>query len=91
MAADSLLMRELDGWTAKGGAEGLMCAVGPNGLGIALKVEDGSMRAIRPALAEFLLRLGLETGELGGRGPRRAEGSVLDLERDPEPVRACRA
>jgi L-asparaginase II len=34
MAADTLLMRELEGWTAKGGAEGLMCAVGPSGLGI---------------------------------------------------------
>ena len=31
MAADSLLMRELDGWTAKGGAEGLLCACGPDG------------------------------------------------------------
>jgi L-asparaginase II len=65
IAADSLLMRELEGWTAKGGAEGLFCAVGPGGLGIALKVEDGNMRAIRPALAAFLGRLGLETGELG--------------------------
>ncbi len=65
MAADSLLMRELEGWTAKGGAEGLLCAAGPDGLGIALKVEDGSMRAMRPALAELLRRLGLETGELG--------------------------
>ena len=64
-AADSMLMRELDGWTAKGGAEGLLCAAGPEGLGIALKVEDGSMRAMRPALAELLRRLGLETGELG--------------------------
>jgi len=65
MAADTLLMRELEGWTAKGGAEGLMCAAGPAGLGIALKVEDGSMRAMRPALAELLRRLGIETGELG--------------------------
>ena len=65
MAADSLLMRELEGWTAKGGAEGLLCAAGPGGLGVALKVEDGSMRAMRPALAELLRRLGLETGELG--------------------------
>jgi L-asparaginase II len=65
MAADSLLMRELEGWTAKGGAEGLLCACGPGGVGVALKVEDGSMRAIRPALAELLGRLGHETGELG--------------------------
>jgi L-asparaginase len=65
MAADSLLMRELEGWTAKGGAEGLLCASGPGGLGIALKVEDGNMRAVRPALAELLRRLGFETRELG--------------------------
>jgi L-asparaginase II len=65
MAADSLLMRELEGWTAKGGAEGLLCACGPGGIGIALKVEDGNMRAVRPALAEVLGRLGYETGELG--------------------------
>jgi L-asparaginase II len=65
MAADSLLMHELEGWTAKGGAEGLLCACGGAGLGLALKVEDGNMRAIRPALAELLRRLGVETGELG--------------------------
>ena len=64
-AADSVLMRELDGFAAKGGAEGLMCASGPDGLGIALKVVDGSTRAVRSALAELLRRLGFETGELG--------------------------
>ncbi|HWL32247.1 MAG TPA: asparaginase [Gaiellaceae bacterium] len=77
MAADSLLMRELEGWTAKGGAEGLLCAVGPDGLGIALKVEDGSMRAIRPALAEFLRRLGLETGELGVQPLENSRGELV--------------
>ena len=87
MAADTLLMRELEGWTAKGGAEGLLCAVGPGGLGIALKVEDGSMRAIRPALAEFLRRLGFETGELGiepvenSRGERRRRGGPRAVNR----------
>src|SRR5215210_841735 len=65
IAADSLLMRELHGWTAKGGAEGLLCACGPDGVGIALKVEDGNMRAMRPALAELLRRLGLDAGDLG--------------------------
>ena len=77
VAADSLLMRELEGWTAKGGAEGLMCAVGPDGLGIALKVEDGSMRAMRPALAEFLRRLGLETGELGEEPLENSRGELV--------------
>ena len=70
-------MRELEGWTAKGGAEGLLCAGGPDGLGIALKVEDGSMRAIRPALAELLRRLGYETGELGVEPVENSRGELV--------------
>jgi L-asparaginase II len=58
--ADTELMRAVPGWIAKGGAEGLMCAAGPDGLGVALKIEDGSNRAIRPALHAFLGRLGLK-------------------------------
>jgi L-asparaginase II len=77
MAADSLLMRELEGWTAKGGAEGLLCACGPGGLGIALKVEDGNMRAMRPALAELLRRLGFETGELGVEPVENSRGELV--------------
>ena len=76
-AADTLLMRELEGWTAKGGAEGLLCAAGPGGLGIALKVEDGNMRAMRPALAELLRRLGFETGELGIEPVENSLGEVV--------------
>jgi L-asparaginase II len=64
LAADGLLMRLLPGWAAKGGAEGVLCACSPDGLGLALKVEDGAMRAIRPALAEVLRRLGHDPGEL---------------------------
>jgi L-asparaginase II len=52
-------MRALPGWIAKGGAEGLMCASG-EGLGVALKAEDGAARALRPALSAFLGRLGHE-------------------------------
>ena len=77
IAADSLLMRELEGWTAKGGAEGLLCACGPGGVGLALKVEDGNMRAIRPALAEVLGRLGHETGELGIEPVENSLGEVV--------------
>jgi L-asparaginase II len=77
LAADSLLMRELEGWTAKGGAEGLLGACGPGGLGIALKVEDGSMRAMRPALAELLRRLGFESGELGIEPLENSRGEVV--------------
>ena len=63
-APDSRLMRLLPGWIAKGGAEGLLCAAGPDGTGVALKVEDGSGRAVGPALAAFLGLLGHRLGEL---------------------------
>ncbi len=65
ISADAAFVRAFPGWAAKGGAEGLFCAGSPDGLGIALKVEDGAFRAIRPALATFLERLGLDSGELG--------------------------
>ena len=65
VAADAMLVRELDGWAAKGGAEGLFCACSSDGLGVALKVEDGAFRGIRPALAAFLGRLGFATGDFG--------------------------
>ena len=40
---------------AKGGAEGLGCvALGEQGLGIALRVEDGAYRAVEPALIDVL-------------------------------------
>jgi L-asparaginase len=55
---DTVAMQQLAGWTAKGGAEGLLCACGPGGLGVALKVADGSSRAVAPALSSFLAELG---------------------------------
>jgi L-asparaginase len=77
VAADTLLMQELEGWTAKGGAEGLLCAAGADGLGVALKVEDGAMRAMRPALAELLRRLGFETGDLGEQPLLNSRGELV--------------
>lgn len=59
-ATDTTLMRMLPGWIAKGGAEGLIAAASPDGLGVALEVEDGNSRALRPALAAFTQRLGLD-------------------------------
>ncbi|HKI91520.1 MAG TPA: asparaginase [Gaiellaceae bacterium] len=58
--ADFQLMRAAPGWIAKGGAEGLLCAAGPDGTGVALKCEDGAARPQPPALAVFLGRLGLD-------------------------------
>jgi L-asparaginase II len=66
---DTGLMRALTGWIAKGGAEGLLCAAGPDGLGVALKAEDGSHRPTRPALHAFFGRLGLELPDEFARVP----------------------
>jgi L-asparaginase II len=65
--ADYLLMRDAPGWLGKGGAEGLLCAAGPDGTGVALKTEDGTSRAHAPALAAFLARLGFELPNLAAR------------------------
>jgi L-asparaginase II len=55
-ADDTDLMRSMPGWLAKRGAEGLFCAASADGRGVALKVEDGASRALRPAIA-FVLGL----------------------------------
>jgi hypothetical protein len=44
----------MPGWIAKGGAEGVLCAASPEGVGVALKVEDGAGRGRRPALAKLV-------------------------------------
>jgi L-asparaginase II len=81
-ATDTRLMRALDGWIAKGGAEGLLCAAGPDGVGVAVKAEDGSMRATAPAAAALLAELGHDVGELAtvpvlnSRGERVGEVAV---------------
>jgi L-asparaginase II len=62
--ADFFLMRAAPGWLAKGGAEGLLCAAGPDGIGVALKSEDGASRGHCPALAAFLRQLGVDLPEL---------------------------
>ena len=85
LAADSILMRSLPGWAAKGGAEGLLCAVSADGVAFALKVEDGSQRALRPAVAVFLRRARLRprrarcrpAGEQSRRGRRRDRVRVV--------------
>jgi L-asparaginase II len=64
---DYFLMREAPGWIAKGGAEGLLCAAGPDGIGVALKTEDGSSRPHAPALAALLARLGIDLPDFAAR------------------------
>jgi L-asparaginase II len=75
---DFELMRTIAGALAKGGAEGLLCAA-VDGVGVALKCEDGASRPLGPALAAFLAPLGhalpaLEaTPVTNSRGDRVAE------------------
>jgi L-asparaginase len=79
-APDTELMRLGDGWVAKGGAEGLLCAA-RDGLGLALKCEDGSSRPLAAALAVFLGRLGLSSGELGDAPIANSRGEVVGASR----------
>jgi L-asparaginase II len=81
ISADVTFARAVEGWFAKGGAEGLFCAGSPDGLGVALKVEDGAYRAFRPALAAFLRRLGIDTGELGIVRVENSRGETVGVVR----------
>jgi L-asparaginase II len=75
--ADYLLMRDAPAWVAKGGAEGLLCAAGPDGIGVALKTEDGASRAHTPALEAFLGRLGTYLPELATRPVLNTRGEQV--------------
>jgi L-asparaginase II len=76
-AADTELMRSFPGWIAKAGAEGVVCAASPEGLGVAVKVEDGSGRAVRSGLAAFVGRLGLDTVELATVPLDNSRGEIV--------------
>jgi L-asparaginase II len=74
---DTNLMQAFPGWIAKGGAEGLLCAAAPGGLGLTLKVEDGSTRALRPALGSFLMSLELDASGFGPVPIRNSRNEVV--------------
>jgi L-asparaginase II len=75
--ADYHLMRAAAGWFAKGGAEGLLCAGGPKGLGIALKSEDGAARPLGPALAAFLEPFGVALPDLAATPVTNSRGELV--------------
>ena len=55
---DTVVMRSVPGAVAKGGAEALRAIALPDqGLGVAVRVEDGAFRAVDPAAADVLLQL----------------------------------
>jgi L-asparaginase II len=74
---DTNLMQAFPGWIAKGGAEALICAAAPDGLSLALKVEDGAQRALRPALGSFLGSLGLDASRFGPTPVRNSRDEVV--------------
>ena len=51
---DTVLMQLRPGFVAKRGAEALFCVLTPDGRALAVKVDDGAMRAVRPALGAIL-------------------------------------
>lgn len=81
VAADAVLIQTLDGWVAKGGAEGLFCAASADGLAIALKVSDGAFRAIQPALAHLLGLLGLDVPALATVDVENSRGDRVGVVR----------
>jgi L-asparaginase II len=73
-ADDTVLMAAIAGLLAKGGAEGVLAVAVPGRAAIAIKIEDGAMRARTPVLLEELRRLGVGVPErtelvLGGGKP----------------------
>jgi L-asparaginase II len=76
-ALDTNLVQSMPGWIAKGGAEALLCAASADGLGLALKVEDGTSRALRPALGTFLAGLGLDGSAFGPAPIRNSRNEVV--------------
>jgi L-asparaginase II len=57
---DTLLMRALPGVVSKAGAEGVhVTGIPERGIGIAVKIEDGTRRALGPAVTATLEALGL--------------------------------
>ena len=76
-ATDTVLMQTIPGAVAKGGAEGLMCGVLPDGTGFALKSVDGNQRPLRAALAVFLGPLGAEIPDFVTTPVTNSRGDVV--------------
>ena len=73
---DTAVMRGTD-LIAKSGAEGVFAAGSPDGWGLALKISDGTRRAVRPAALAALALRGVEV-------PQTSEfRSVRDLHGAP--------
>jgi L-asparaginase II len=61
---DTVLMGAVPGLLAKGGAEGVVAVAVPGAGAVAIKIEDGAMRARTPVLLSALRRLGVTAPQL---------------------------
>ncbi|GAA2623413.1 asparaginase [Streptomyces axinellae] len=82
---DTWLMRELPGTVSKVGAEGVQGLALPDGRALALKLDDGALRALGPVLARVL------KDELGVRSPVLERLAAAPLLGGGEPVGEIRA
>ncbi|GII21370.1 asparaginase [Planosporangium mesophilum] len=82
LGEDTRLMRGVPGLLSKGGAEGVQAVAVPGVGAVAIKIDDGAMRARMPVLVSALRRLGVTGGVLDGHaetpllGGGRPVGSV---------------
>jgi L-asparaginase II len=83
-ADDTRLMHGVPGLLAKGGAEGVLAVAVPDVGAVALKIDDGAMRARMPVLVSALRRLGVSADVLD----ELAEPTLMG---GGEPVGAVRA
>jgi L-asparaginase II len=83
-ADDTRLMAGLPGLLAKGGAEGVQAVAVPGRGAVAIKIDDGGMRARMPVLVSALSRLGVTA-------PVLDDLAELPLYGGGEPVGAVRA
>ncbi len=63
-ADDNRLMTGVPGLLSKSGAEGVIAVAMPGAGAVAIKIDDGAMRARLPVLAQALRRLGIDASTL---------------------------
>jgi L-asparaginase II len=88
------LMKAVPGLLAKDGAEGVYAAATADGLGIAVKIDDGAARARVPVLVAALRRIGVATDSpelqalalpaVNGGGERVGEVRAVELPAAPD-------
>jgi L-asparaginase II len=90
---DTELMRAVPGAVSKGGAEGLGClGLAEQGLGVALRIEDGSDRGVGPAMLDVVARLldwpeqPVNLRDLAAPNVRNAPGDAVGMVKSDVPL-----